>query len=82
MAGGGLKGVVNGVLRNFLRQRESLLAAATQDEVARYWFPPWWLARLRRTYRDGWQGIVTAGNLNRLFLFPRNSSADLSPRDT
>ncbi len=62
LAGGGLKGVVNGVLRNFLRQRESLLAAATQDEVARYWFPPWWLARLRRTYRDGWQGIVTAGN--------------------
>ncbi len=62
LAGGGLKGVVNGVLRNFLRQRESLLAAAKQDEVARYWFPPWWLTRLRRTYRDGWQDIVAAGN--------------------
>lgn len=62
LAGGGLKGVVNGVLRNFLRQRESLMLAAMQDETARYWFPPWWLARLRRTYRDGWQGIVAAGN--------------------
>ena len=62
LAGGGLKGVVNGVLRNFLRQRESLMLAATQDETARYWFPPWWLARLRRTYRDGWQDIVAAGN--------------------
>jgi len=62
LAGGGLKGVVNGVLRNFLRQRESLLAAAKQDDVARYWFPPWWLSRLRRTYREGWQDIVAAGN--------------------
>ncbi len=63
LAGGGLKGVVNGVLRNFLRQRESLLVAAGLDDVARYWFPPWWLARLRRTYRDQWQDIVAAGNV-------------------
>ena len=62
LAGGGLKGVVNGVLRNFLRQRDSLLAAAQQDDAAHYWFPRWWLERLRRTYRDEWQGIVAAEN--------------------
>ena len=63
LAGGALKGVVNGVLRNFLRQRESVLAALEKDDVAHYQFPAWWLARLRRGYRDGWRDIVVAGNL-------------------
>ena len=62
LAGGALKGVVNGVLRNFLRQRESLLAALEKDEVAHFQHPAWWLARLRRGYRDTWQEIVAAGN--------------------
>jgi 16S rRNA (cytosine967-C5)-methyltransferase len=62
LAGGVFKGVVNGVLRNFLRQRESLLLALAQDEEANYQYPRWWLSRLRRAYRDDWQSIVAAGN--------------------
>lgn len=62
LAGGALKGVVNGVLRNFLRRRETLLAEMASDDVASHQHPAWWLSRLRRGYRDGWQGIVDAGN--------------------
>ena len=62
LAGGVFKGVVNGVLRNFLRQRESLLAALAADEEVSYQYPRWWLARLRRAYRDTWLQIVAAGN--------------------
>ncbi len=62
LANGAFKGVVNGVLRNFLRQRDALLAAAIEDDVAHYRHPAWWLARLRRRYRDGWERIVAAGN--------------------
>ena len=62
LAGGVFKGVVNGVLRNFLRQRESLLAALAADEEVSYQYPHWWLARLRRAYRDTWLQIVAAGN--------------------
>lgn len=62
LAGGALKGVVNGVLRNFLRQRDVLLAEVAKDDVARHQHPAWWLARLRRGYRDGWERIVEAGN--------------------
>ena len=62
LAKGAFKAVVNGVLRNFLRQRDVLLAAAEQDDVARYWHPAWWLARLRRNHRDDWQRIVATGN--------------------
>lgn len=62
LAGGVFKGVVNAVLRNFLRQRESLLAALAADEEAAYQYPRWWLARLRRAYRGQWKDIAAAGN--------------------
>ena len=41
LAGGVFKGVVNGVLRNFLRRRENLLAALAKDEVASRQHPAW-----------------------------------------
>lgn len=62
LSGGALKGVVNGVLRSFLRQRESLLQALAKDDVAHHQHPSWWLARLRRGYPDRWQDIVAAAN--------------------
>ena len=62
LAGGVFKGVVNAVLRNFLRQRESLLAALAADDEASYQYPRWWLARLRRAYRDSWPQIAAIGN--------------------
>ena len=62
LAGGVFKGVVNGVLRNFLRQREDLLAALATDDVAHHQYPAWWLARLRRAYHEDWLAIATIGN--------------------
>jgi 16S rRNA (cytosine967-C5)-methyltransferase len=41
---------VNGVLRNFLRRREELLALAEADEVAHWRHPAWWIAQLRRDH--------------------------------
>lgn len=59
---GSFRGLVNGVLRNYLRQREVLLNGLTSEE-ARNWHPDWWLAKLRRAYYpDQWQQIVDAGN--------------------
>ena len=62
LAGGVFKGLVNGVLRSFLRQREALLAAIVQDDVARYQHPRWWLDRLRRRWPQRWEAIVSADN--------------------
>ncbi|MCC6657164.1 MAG: 16S rRNA (cytosine(967)-C(5))-methyltransferase RsmB [Rhodocyclaceae bacterium] len=61
-AAGRHKALVNGVLRNFLRRRAELEAAAGQDAAARWQHPPWWLARLRRAWPQDWQGILAAGN--------------------
>jgi 16S rRNA (cytosine967-C5)-methyltransferase len=61
-AGTRLKGLVNAVLRNFLRRRDALLAAADADDAARWRHPDWWLARLRAAYPDDWHAIAAAGN--------------------
>jgi len=62
IAGGRFKGLINGLLRNFLRQQESLLAAADADEVARWRHPAWWFERLRHDHPRDWQALVAAGN--------------------
>ncbi|MGP1609370.1 MAG: 16S rRNA (cytosine(967)-C(5))-methyltransferase RsmB [Burkholderiales bacterium] len=56
------QGLVNAVLRNFLRRRESLLAVAAADDEAAQQHPRWWLAKLRRAYPQDWQRIVDVGN--------------------
>jgi 16S rRNA (cytosine967-C5)-methyltransferase len=56
------KGLVNGVLRNFLRRREELLTLADADPVARWQHPAWWIARLRLDHPAHWQQILAAGN--------------------
>lgn len=56
------KGLVNAVLRNFLRRRDELLAAADADAVAHWRHPQWWLEKLRGAYPDQWRDIAAAGN--------------------
>ena len=57
------KGLVNAVLRGFLRERDALLAAAGNDDVARWNYPQWWIDATRAAWPDAWQSILAAGNL-------------------
>lgn len=56
------QGMVNAVLRNFLRRRASLLETAASNEVGRYSHPQWWIDRLKRQYPDQFAAILDAGN--------------------
>ncbi len=56
------KGLVNGVLRNFLRQKDILAEAIKNDEVALYSYPQWWINRLKSQYLPAWQSILEIGN--------------------
>jgi len=56
-----LKGLLNGVLRQFLRQQEALLAEVDQGSQ-RYWHPGWLLKRLQAAWPEQWQQIVEANN--------------------
>lgn len=62
LANGRFRGLVNAVLRNFLRQQGALVAALAADAVAASQHPDWWLAQLQAAYPDDWQRIVAAGN--------------------
>lgn len=62
LAGGKFRGLVNGVLRNFLRRREELLGELAEDGLAASQHPYWWLKRLQAAYPDDWPAIVAAGN--------------------
>lgn len=62
MLGGRLRGLANGVLRNYLRRREDLCRAAEQDPVARHRHPEWWIHRLRHDRPRDWAEILAAGN--------------------
>lgn len=76
IARGGLKGLVNAVLRNALRQWKTLQATCSQDEVAQWRHPAWWIAALRRDRPQDWQAILEAGNTHppmSLRINPRQS---------
>ncbi len=59
---GAAKGFANAVLRNYLRRRDALEAAALADETAHYNHPKWWISRLRTAYPQDWQAVLAAGN--------------------
>lgn len=58
----GMRGLVNALLRRFLRERDDLLAAAQHDPEARWQHPAWLLEQLQSDWPDDWQSIVEAGN--------------------
>jgi 16S rRNA (cytosine967-C5)-methyltransferase len=63
------KGLVNGVLRNFLRQKDTLAEKLKMDEVALYSYPQWWINKLKNQYPApqhpcGFQAILETGNLH------------------
>ena len=60
-----LKGVINGVLREFLRQQASLKQKFQQDskqQISQTLHPRWLLNRLKSAYPEQWQAIVNANN--------------------
>ncbi|PKO56385.1 MAG: 16S rRNA (cytosine(967)-C(5))-methyltransferase RsmB, partial [Betaproteobacteria bacterium HGW-Betaproteobacteria-19] len=59
-----LKGVVNGVLRNVLREAVSIDALRQQDPVARHAYPQWWITRVRKDHPQDWEAVLAAGNLH------------------
>lgn len=56
------KGFINAILRNFLRQQDSLLAQARQTEIGQYSHPQWWIRRMQANYPTHWQEILAANN--------------------
>jgi 16S rRNA (cytosine967-C5)-methyltransferase len=55
-------GLVNGVLRNFLRNQSDLINQAATTESGRYSYPAWWIAAVKKHYPAQALAILEAGN--------------------
>jgi len=56
------RGLVNAVLRRFLRERKTLMDVIGKDEEARWNLPTWWLRQLRQAYPDQWAALAESVN--------------------
>jgi len=56
------KGVVNAILRRFLRERATLMPQATKTPPGTWNYPTWWIDRLKSAYPEDWQRILHVGN--------------------
>lgn len=56
------QGLVNAVLRNFLRRRAELDVQIQLIDTGRYSYPQWWITRVAAEYPQQWRDILEAGN--------------------
>ena len=59
-----LSGLVNAILRNFLRNQQALLLQATVERGGRYSYQAWWMDMLQAQYGVQSPAILDAGNLH------------------
>ncbi|MCR4302779.1 MAG: 16S rRNA (cytosine(967)-C(5))-methyltransferase RsmB [Gallionella sp.] len=55
-------GLVNAILRNFLRNQAILLEQAAQRPEGKYSYPQWWIDELQAQYGERSSAILEAGN--------------------
>jgi 16S rRNA (cytosine967-C5)-methyltransferase len=55
-------GLVNAILRNFLRNQDALLEQAAQHAEGKYSYPQWWIDELDAQYGGQGAAILEAGN--------------------
>ena len=56
------KGLVNGILRNFLRDKEAICTEVDLKPAYRYAHPQWMVRVLRKAYPDDWEAVLAANN--------------------
>ena len=57
-----LTGLINAVLRNYLRQQETLEVRALRVPEAKYNHPGWMIRRIQKAWPQAWQDILSANN--------------------
>lgn len=55
-------GLVNAILRNFLRNKNALLADSARTEEGRYSYPQWWINEIKSQYGALADAVLLAGN--------------------
>jgi len=74
------KGLVNAVLRNFLRQHEQLAKQPPKSDLSRYNAPDWIISRLRQDWPEDWLMLLQA-NQEQAPMTLRVNRNRIVPRD-
>ena len=53
---------VNAVLRNFLRNKDSLTKRFIEQEETKFNYPNWWINKVKEQYKKDWTDILNIGN--------------------
>lgn len=56
------KGMVNAILRNFIRHKQELLAQSVDNEIANFAHPQWMIDAIRNDWPEHWQTILAENN--------------------
>lgn len=56
------RGLINGTLRNYIRQRDVIAAVLRKNAEAVWNYPSWWIDKIRQAYPQQWEAILQAGN--------------------
>ena len=56
------KGMVNAILRRFLREQTELLTTVMKQPAALWNYPQWWIDQCKAAYPQDWQAILRSGN--------------------
>ena len=72
--GKGVKGLINAVLRGFIRQREALLNTIEKKEIGKYSHPQWWIDKLREQYPREYSAILETSNQRPLMALRTNQN--------
>lgn len=56
------RGLVNAVLRNFLRRQDDLRREAWESPEVRYGFPGWWVQKLQDQHPADWRRVIESEN--------------------
>ena len=62
LKGPSLRGLINAVLRSYLRDQEALDEKAVSHNAGKYGHPNWLLNMLRESYPEQWEQLVEANN--------------------
>ncbi|WP_428717841.1 16S rRNA (cytosine(967)-C(5))-methyltransferase RsmB [Undibacterium curvum] len=57
------KGMVNAVLRRYLREKDELLKLVSKQPAAVWNYPQWWVDQTKAAWPQDWQTILNAGNV-------------------
>ncbi|NLS14361.1 16S rRNA (cytosine(967)-C(5))-methyltransferase RsmB [Vibrio sp. SM6] len=62
LRGQSLRGLINAVLRSYLRDQEALDEKAVSHNAGKYGHPSWLLKLLQESYPEQWESIIEANN--------------------